>query len=59
VTCCVSYIFDVCGPMCKHAHGGHLYSVTFAGDLSDDLPRYDYIYLMKQKLGTFEKFKEF
>ena len=46
---------DVCGPMSTPARGGYLYFVTF----TDDLSRYGYIYLMKQKLETFEKFKEF
>jgi hypothetical protein len=34
---------------------GYRYFVTFTGDLS----RYGYIYLMKHKYETFEKFKEF
>src|ERR1041385_7160348 len=46
---------DVCGPMSIPARGGYLYFVTF----TDDLGRYGYIYLMKQKSETFEKFKEF
>ena len=46
---------DVCGPMSIPARGGYLYFVTF----TDDLSRYGYIYLMKQKSETFEKFKEF
>ena len=46
---------DVCGPMSVTAHDGYLYFVTF----TDDLSRYGYIYLMKQKSETFEKFKEF
>ena len=46
---------DVCGPMSVPARGGYLYFVTF----TDDLSRYGYIYLMKQKSETFEKFKEF
>jgi hypothetical protein len=46
---------DVCGPMSTPARGGFLYFVTF----TDDLSRYRYIYLMKQKSETFEKFKEF
>ena len=46
---------DVCGPMSTQARGGYLYFVTF----TDDLSRYGYIYLMKQKSETFEKFKEF
>jgi hypothetical protein len=46
---------DVCGPMSVSAHGGYHYFVTFTNDLS----RYGYIYLMKHKSETFEKFKEF
>ena len=46
---------DVCGPMSIPARGGFLYFVTF----TDDLSRYGYIYLMRQKSETFEKFKEF
>ena len=37
------------------AHGGYRYFLTF----TDDLSRYGYIYLMKHKSETFEKFKEF
>ena len=46
---------DVCGPMSVEARGGYRYFLTFI----DDLSRYGYIYLMKHKSGTFEKFKEF
>ena len=46
---------DVCGPMIKTARGGYQYFVTF----TDDLSRYGYIYLMRHKSETFEKFKEF
>ena len=46
---------DVCGPMSVDAHGGYCYFLTF----TDDLRRYGYIYLMKHKSETFEKFKEF
>ena len=46
---------DVCGPMNIEARGGYCYFLTF----TDDLSRYGYIYLMKHKSGTFEKFKEF
>ena len=46
---------DVCGPMSVEAHGGYHYFLTFTGDFS----RYEYIYLMKHKSETFEKFKEF
>ena len=46
---------DVCGPMNTAAWGVYFYFVTF----TDDLSRYGYIYLMKHKSETFEKFKEF
>ena len=46
---------DVCGPMNIEAHGGYRYFLTFI----DDLGRYGYIFLMKHKSETFEKFKEF
>src|SRR5215216_2228554 len=46
---------DVCGPMSVDAHGGYRYFLTF----TDDLRRYEYIYLMKHKSESFEKFKEF
>ena len=46
---------DVCGPMSTTARGGFQYFVTF----TDDLSRYGYIYLMRHKSETFEKFKEF
>ena len=46
---------DVCGPTSVEARGGYSYFLTFTNDLS----RYGYIYLMKHKSETFEKFKEF
>ena len=46
---------DVCGPMSVEARGGYYYFLTFTNDLS----RYGYIYLMKHKSKTFEKFKNF
>ena len=46
---------DVCGPMSVDARGGYRYFLTF----TDDLSRYGYIYLMKHKSETFEKYKEF
>ena len=46
---------DVCGLMSVDARGGYRYFLTF----TDDLSRYGYIYLMKHKSETFEKFKEF
>ena len=45
----------VCGPMNIEARGGYRYFLT----VIDDLSRYEYIYLMKHKSETFEKFKEF
>ena len=46
---------DVCSLMSVKARGGYRYFLTF----TDDLSRYGYIYLMKHKFETFEKFKEF
>src|SRR5215216_6277808 len=46
---------DVCGPMSVEVCGGYRYFVTF----TDDFSRYGYIYFMKHKSETFEKFKEF
>ena len=43
---------DVCDPMSVDARGGYRYFLTF----TDDLSRYGYIYLMKHKSETFEKF---
>ena len=46
---------DVCSPMSVEANGRYHYFLTF----TDDLSRYGYIYLMKHKSKTFEKFKQF
>jgi hypothetical protein len=46
---------NVCGPTSVKARGGYHYFFIF----TDDLSRYGYIYLMKHKSETFEKFKEF
>ena len=46
---------NVCGPMNIEVRGEYRYFLTF----TDDLSRYGYIYLMKHKSETFEKFKEF
>ena len=46
---------DVCGPMSIKARVGYRYFLAF----TDDLSIYGYIYLMKHKSKTFEKFKEF
>ena len=46
---------DVYGPLSIYARRSYSYFVTF----TDDLSRYGYVYLMKHKSETFEKFKEF
>ena len=46
---------DVCGPMSTVARNGFKYFITF----TDDLSRYGYVYLMRHKSESFEKFKEF
>ena len=46
---------DVCGPMSVEARGDYRRFLT----LTNDSSRYDYIYLMKHKFESFEKFKEF
>jgi len=46
---------DVCGPMRVMARGGYYYFITF----TDDFSRYGYVYLMKNKSDSFEKFKEY
>ena len=46
---------DVCGPMSTKARGEFSYFITF----TDDFSRYGYIYLMKHKSESFEKFREF
>ena len=46
---------DLCGSMSIDARSGYRYFLTF----TDDLRRYGYIYLMKHKSETFEKFKQF
>ena len=46
---------DVCGPLSTNARGGFSYFVTF----TDDFSRYGYVYLMKHKFESFEKFKLF
>ena len=46
---------DVCGPMNIEARRRYHYFLIF----TDHLSRYEYIYLMKHKSETFEKFKEF
>ena len=46
---------DVCGPMHVQARGGSFYFITF----SDDFSRFGWVYLMRYKSETFEKFREF
>jgi hypothetical protein len=46
---------DVCGPISTTARGGFQYFITF----TDDFSRYGYVYLMKHKFESLEKFKEF
>src|SRR3954466_1637663 len=46
---------DVCRPMSVEARACYRYVLT----LTDDLRTYGYVYLMKHKYETFEKFKEF
>ena len=46
---------DVCSPFNVPARGNFDYFITFI----DDLSRYRYIYLMRQKFEVFEKFKKF
>jgi hypothetical protein len=45
---------DVCGPISSIARGGFQYFITF----TDDFSRYGYIYLMRHKSESFEKFKK-
>ena len=46
---------DVCGPFSTSARGVYLYFITF----TDDFSRYGFVYLMRHKSESFEKFKEF
>ena len=46
---------DVCGPVSLDACDVYCYFLTFTNDLS----RYGYVYLMKYKSETFEKFMQF
>ncbi|KAJ9560759.1 hypothetical protein OSB04_005919 [Centaurea solstitialis] len=46
---------DVCGPFSHVARGGYWYFITFTEDFS----RYGYVYLMRHKSESFERFKEF
>jgi hypothetical protein len=44
---------NVCGPMSTIARGGFQYFITF----TDDFSIYDYVYLIKHKSESLEKFK--
>ena len=44
---------DVCGPFRTSARGGYLYFITF----TDDFSRYGYVFLMRHKSESLEKFK--
>ncbi|KAH9724536.1 Integrase catalytic domain-containing protein [Citrus sinensis] len=46
---------DVCGPINVQARGGYEYLITFTNDYS----RYGYVYLMRHKFESLEKFKEY
>ena len=46
---------DVCGPMSTCARNGYFYFITF----TDNFSRYGYVYLMRHKSESFDKFKEF
>jgi Integrase core domain len=46
---------DVCGPMSTYIKNGDRYFITF----TDYYNRYGYVYLMRHKSESFEKFKEF
>ena len=46
---------DVCGPFRTATRDANRFYVTF----TDDFSRYGYVYLIKHKSETFEKFKEF
>ena len=47
--------FDVCGPLSINSRGCFIYFITFI----DDHSRFRYLYLMRYKSESFEKFKEF
>ncbi|KAA0037569.1 gag/pol protein [Cucumis melo var. makuwa] len=46
---------DLCGPMNVKARGGYKHFINFI----DDYSRYDHVYLIQNKSGFFEKFKEY
>ncbi|KAJ9564759.1 hypothetical protein OSB04_000725 [Centaurea solstitialis] len=46
---------DVCRPFSHEARGGYRYFITF----TDDFSRYGYVYRMRHKSESFEKFREY
>ena len=46
---------DVCGPMGVQARAGYEYFVI----VTDDYSTYGFVYLMRQKYETFDKFQEY
>ena len=46
---------DACGPMNISARDGYFYFMTF----TDNLSRYGYVFLMKNKSKSFKMFKQF
>ena len=46
---------DLCGPVRTMTRGGFYYFITF----TDDFSRYGYVYLLKKKYDSLEKFKEY
>ncbi|TYK05009.1 gag/pol protein [Cucumis melo var. makuwa] len=46
---------DLCGPMNVKARGGYEYFISFI----DNYLRYGHVYLIQNKSGSFEKFKEY
>ena len=46
---------NVCASISTKAKGGYSYFITFINDLS----RFGYMYLLKYKSETFDKFKEY
>ena len=46
---------NVCGPISTQARGGYSYFIT----VTDDMSRFENVYLMKYKSESFNKFKEY
>ena len=46
---------DVCGPFDVPTRENYVYFITY----TDDISRYEYVFLMKHKSEVFERFKEF